>query len=63
MHTETKNLEDRNRIILLVPSSENMLSKTKNRRTSYASMLFKKLLQQVPHFESFLHVVVLRSNI
>lgn len=42
-----------------VPASENMLPKSEYCWISHIIMFFKKFLKQVPHFESFFHVVIL----
>lgn len=36
-----------------------MLSESKYCRHSWTIMLFEKFLQQIPHFESFFHIIIL----
>lgn len=53
-----KHVEIDTSIQQIIPASKNMLSESKNRGKSW-TIILEKFLQQIPHFESFFHIVIL----
>lgn len=46
----------------MIPASEYVLPNSKYRWISDTIMFFEKFLQQIPHFESFFHIIVLLNK-